>query len=289
MHTEPKQGYFLFMKARNEELCQDRCTAVLCKLPMCSCEGTGVQPTLFQPQAFGEEAGNQVLAGLALSLLFLSCVFMACLSGEWKAFLCIPIASSRASTFPAGALLVCLFAVIIYSFTYLGGRSCQWAHWICTLQAETAATASMPNPHRHAGHPEGEARRPMSGPSGRRLFQGSGGTCQTWTCLLARQAWSAAGFWQRSCISQQLSFCVSALYHSPGQWGGPRHPDVSPGSLSGPTWTASGMINHSCSPWGCATGVSTASNTFLQRLVPTPSPWNPTEPSAPAASTGGRQ
>lgn len=42
VHTEPKQGYFLFMKARNEELCQDRCTAVLCKLPMCSCEGTGV-------------------------------------------------------------------------------------------------------------------------------------------------------------------------------------------------------------------------------------------------------
>lgn len=54
VHAEPKQAYFLFMKASNEELCQDRCRQLLCKLPTCSCEGTGVQHVLFQPRAFGE-------------------------------------------------------------------------------------------------------------------------------------------------------------------------------------------------------------------------------------------
>lgn len=122
VHTEPKQGYFLFMKARHEELCQNRCRRLLCKLPTCSCEGTGVQPVLFQPQAFGEEAGNQVLAGLALSWLFLSCVFMACLSGEWKAFLCMLLLQAGPVRLQRGhSWCACLLLLFIHSFTYLGG------------------------------------------------------------------------------------------------------------------------------------------------------------------------
>lgn len=116
---EPKQGYFLFVKARNEELCQDRRQPVLCKLPMCSCEGTRVQPVLFQPQAIVEKVGNQDLAGRALSWLFLSCVFTACLSGEWKASLCMLLLQAGPVHFQLEhCWCVCLMLLFIHLFIW---------------------------------------------------------------------------------------------------------------------------------------------------------------------------
>lgn len=123
------------------------------------------------------------------------------------------VASSRASTFPARALLECLF-VVIYSFIYLRGRICHWAHWVHTLQVETATSASVSTltttPGTQRWRKDDLCMALLQG----RLFQGSGGMHQTWACLLTWQAWSVMGFWQWLCISQQLSSCMSALYQS---------------------------------------------------------------------------
>ena len=145
VRMEPKQGYFSFTKARNEELCQDRHRLALCKLHMCSCEGTRVQPVLFQPQAFGEEAGKEAFAGLALSRLFLSRVFVACLSEEWETFLCVLFLQAGPVYFQLGhCWCACLLLLFIHLFIWGGGVrwSCQRAHWVHGLQAETASTAS---------------------------------------------------------------------------------------------------------------------------------------------------
>ena len=147
VHMEPQQGSFLFMKARNEELCQDRCRRVLCKLPTCSCEGTRVQPVLFQPQAFREEAGNQVLAGLALSWLFLSCVFMACLSGEWKAFLCMLLLQAGPVRFQMGhCWCACLLLLFIHLFIWGVGAASEPIGCTLCKQKQTLQPLRPPLP-----------------------------------------------------------------------------------------------------------------------------------------------
>jgi len=83
------------------------------------------------------------------------------------------VSSSRASIFPAGALLVCLFAVIIYSFIYLG-----WGGEVelpaSPLGARSASRNSVDGlcvrPHLHDGQLEGEVSPPAPGPSGRKAI-----------------------------------------------------------------------------------------------------------------------
>lgn len=140
------------------------------------------------------------------------------------------VASSRASTLPARASLWCLFAVInFYLFIYVveGLELHVSPLGVCSASRRSSSYLLIHTPH-HAGHQRWWQADPWR-------------TRETCTCVLAWQAWSAAGFGQWSCISQQLSSCTLDLYKSSGwQWGGPRHPDVSPGSITGPTWPSSG-------------------------------------------------
>lgn len=211
-----------------------------------------MQPVLFQPQAFGEEAGNQVLTGLALSWLFLTCVFIPCLLGEWKAFLCMLLLQAGLVRFQLGH---CWCACSLLLFIWGVGTASEPTGCALCKQKEPQQLLRPPSPPRRAPRSGGKLTHvQLFWKEG--YFKGLEALVRLeFVCSLGRLGLQEVFDSGRAFLSSSLPACQPFTKAQDNE-GGPRHPDVSPGSLPGPTWTASGLTSHSCSPQGCVTVVS---------------------------------
>lgn len=177
------------------------------------------------------------------------------------------VASCRASTLPAGHCC-CACLLLLFVCLLIGGR-----------QGAELPLCKQKKPQQPLRPPSTPCRAPGSGGKLTHLwpfwkegyFKGLEAHARLeLVCLLGRLGLQQVFDSGRAFLSTSFPAC-QPFYQSPGLCGEPRHPHVSPGSLPGPTWTASGLTSRSCSPQCCTTVVSIIPNKFLQCLALTPS------------------